>query len=707
MMASRAVGARMFVANLAVFSVCGGVAFARNINAVFFHYDGSYMLLSARDQLRLGQPLFEYSNNFLQSIGNIEFLQNAQLLFYYWPIGWFSDLAAAKVASCLLIAAIVFTSAYALARMLSQPRSVAIAAGWILGFVATPFVPIWYFYPILFIAPIYVPVIAAPVVVFWLFGAVGRDSSLAADAARALGLIALAFYLLAGAFMVLPVVAVGSLPYVVLAFCLARSRPELWRKLAVLAAALIVAALLRWPWYVLGLFLDSAPSFFPDDFTTLYHDSVYASVLFQGHLFSWAGGPLLVVSAILGAILSVRFAAAELRAAARLTLGLIAMFVVAGIALTALPHWILPPPIYFEVAIWPLYGVFGGVLLIRLSNIVVARLARRRWRLGTRGYPQLIVPIVALVFAAVLVLSKRPTTMFYPYPPRLSPVAAILQADIGLQAGATFRGRVATVIPVKASGVDAVAQQNSIASNWAQTAGNDEMSIGLWYYQIPTLFEYNEFMSPLFHALLKRALQRPPITYQRNMTVFTYANARILKLLGVRYVLMPRPDVSLGELRATEDRAGEPWGLIELPGPNLATFSPTAVETRNDLSSTLDFVADAGVDLSKQAVAREAIAGPLAPTRSSALAVADNDLHVTADSDGRSLVVVPVEFSHCLKLNETRPGGAAPTLERIDGLLTGIVFERHLDAILSFRIGPLHNPLCRWHDYQDVKAMLR
>jgi hypothetical protein len=704
-MTSRAAGAVTFAANLAVFGVCAGLAFARNINALFFHYDGSYMLVDARDQLKFGQPLFAYANNFLQSIGNIQFPQNARLLFFYWPIDWFSNLAASRIASGLLIAAIVFASAYALARLLSQSREVALAAGWILGFIATPFVPIWFFYPILFISPSFVLIVAAPVAFFWLIGTVGRSASLFADAARAAGLIALAFYVMAASLIVLPVVVVGALPYVVLALCAARSRFELGRKLAVLAAALAVATLLRWPWYALGLFLDTAPNLFPGDFTAPYNDKVYASIMFQGGLFGWAG-PLLVASAALGAIFSVKAAAVELRAAAWTTLVLIAIFISAGVFLTVMPHWILPPPIYFEIAVWPLYGVFAGATLIRLSDFIVAQMARRKWRLGTSGRSRSLVPIVAFVVAVVIVLSKSPTAMGYPFPPRLSPVAATLQAEIGVDTAARFRGRVATIIPVKNDGPDAITQQISTSYNWALAVGNDEMSLGLWYYRVPTLFEYNQFLSPLFQALLKRALQRPLLTYPRNMTIFTHPDGRVLKLLGVRYVLMPQPDVSLGVLRASEDRAGEAWGLIELEAPNLATYSPTTVETRDGLAATLDFLVDDSVDLTKRAVARDAIVGPLTPARSVTLAMAGKDLAVTADSDGRSLVVMPVEFSHCLELNETQPG-TATTLERIDGLLTGIVFEHHLDAILSFRIGPLRNPSCRWHDYQDVKAMLR
>jgi hypothetical protein len=58
-------GARfpVFAANLAAFCTCAGLAFARNINALFYGYDRPYMFVDAREQLRVGQ-IFEYSNNF-------------------------------------------------------------------------------------------------------------------------------------------------------------------------------------------------------------------------------------------------------------------------------------------------------------------------------------------------------------------------------------------------------------------------------------------------------------------------------------------------------------------------------------------------------------------------------------------------------------------------------------------------------------------
>src|SRR5260370_5728440 len=135
------------------------------------------------------------------------------------------------------------------------------------------------------------------------------------------------------------------------------------------------------------------------------------------------------------------------------------------------------------------------------------------------------------------------------------------------------------------------------------------MTLGLWYSRIPTLFEYNQFSSPVFHALVKRTLQQPALPHQRNITILSHADARVLKLLGVRYAIMPREDSPLGERRATEDIAGQQWGLFELPDVNLATYSPTSVEVRGSLASTLDFVADKGVDRAKSAAGREEIGG--------------------------------------------------------------------------------------------------
>ena len=84
----------------------------------------------------------------------------------------------------------------------------------------------------------------------------------------------------------------------------------------------------------------------------------------------------------------------------------------------------------------------------------------------------------------------------------------------------------------------------------------------------------------------------------------------MLKLLGVRYVLMPNPAPELGAVRTVEDRRGQEWSLVELSQPNLATYSPIELKVHHSLAATLNFIADEKRDLSKQAVVQQPIEGP-------------------------------------------------------------------------------------------------
>jgi hypothetical protein len=695
-----------FLANLLVFTACAALAFNRNIDGLFHGFDGIYMLVEILNRPAAVQPAFAFSNDFLQSIGNIQLLQNPLLQFYFWPIGWFADLKVAKVVVYLLIAAIVFASAYGLARLLAQGRLTALVAGWVMAIVVTPVAPIPFFYPILSVAPFTVLLVVCPVVGFGLLRLSGR-SSWVADGLAALGLLGLVLYLLSAGPALFPLLALGAIPYVALALLLADRRSELIRKLVVLAIIAAVAIGLRWPWYLLGLFNNTSAYLFPDDFTVVYRDPIYVSILFQGSVFGWAG-PAFVAAAVVGALLSLRRGAGGLRFAAWVLLGTIATLLVAVAALLVVKDWILPPPIYVEIAFWPLYGVFAAVALCRPLELAATWLAGGRFFADSAGRAAWLLPLPAVAATALLAASRLPTA-FASFPPRSTTMVDMLKANIALFPGSRFNGRVATIIPVEANGVDAWVQQYTAAYKLWETIGNDHMTLGLWYSRIPTLFEYNQFSSPVFHALVKRTLQQPALPHQRNITILSHADARVLKLLGVRYAIMPQEDSPLGQRRAAETVAGQQWGLFELPDANLATYSPTSVEVRGSLASTLDFVADNGVDLAKSAVVREEIGGLLVPAQSSSLTMSGGDLHVAARSDGRSLLIVPLEFSHCIEVEDRRtgPGGSGPTLVRVDGLLTGVVFERELDAVLAFRTGPLRNPTCRWQDYQDVRTMLR
>ena len=74
------------------------------------------------------------------------------------------------------------------------------------------------------------------------------------------------------------------------------------------------------------------------------------------------------------------------------------------------------------------------------------------------------------------------------------------------------------------------------------------------------------------------------------------------------------------------------------------------------------------------------------------------DIH--AETDGTTLVLLPVQYSHCLGL----AGAPGARLVRADFLLTGVVFAGAIDATLDFNYG-FFNAACRKADTQDMDLM--
>jgi hypothetical protein len=130
------------------------------------------------------------------------------------------------------------------------------------------------------------------------------------------------------------------------------------------------------------------------------------------------------------------------------------------------------------------------------------------------------------------------------------------------------------------------------------------------------------------------------------------------------------------------------------------------VEVRQRFDDVLDFVAAEDIDLSKRVVVETKIIGPLVPAYETHLSFTDGDLHFRARSSGRSLVVVPLEYSRCIELrtHKSSPLAGTISLHRVNGLLTGVLFDYDADIVLAFRTGPLHNPLCRLDDYLELRT---
>jgi hypothetical protein len=607
---------------------------------------------------------------------------------------------------------LLFLVGYAFSRQFGVTRSVALLSAWWLVVLVTPFVPHPFFYNILSVAPHTALIVLYPAVILILLVGVGRSGA-NIDIARGMVLMGLLWYILCAAPTVIAIAAPGFLAYAVTACFLARTKEELRRKLLVIVAVAVSAVILFWPLYLWSLFSYTAPYFFPQEFVIDFRHQVSdISILFDRGSFGW-GGPAAVILAIAGALLSLRRCEMERRAAAWLLLLIVGG--VLGIALIVPglpPQTILPTIKYFEMAAWPLYAMFGATL----ASMIAAQIARLGPRVLHKLASDWLVIVPSITMALALPLINLPQPDYLSLPPGTTNVVDRLRREIGFESNAEFRGRVATIVPTAIPAdssrpeQDPVMQQIFAALALSKSTGNDHMAPGLWFFQIPTLFEYNLLISPAFHLLAKRALYTPAIPHLRNNLLVNVTNEPILKLLGVRFVLLadPTPPAQalpeIGQLRETITVGKQRWRLFELDRPNLASYSPTMLEVRQTMDAMLHVVASPDTDLTRQGVLQSEIADPLVAADETGLSLSGGDLRLIAHSRGRSLVVVPLEYSHCIEMQYVNSTGPA-TLLRVDGLLTGVLFDREIDALLRFRIGPLSNPLCRYRDRSDLRSL--
>src|SRR6516165_11426472 len=105
----------------------------------------------------------------------------------------------------------------------------------------------------------------------------------------------------------------------------------------------------------------------------------------------------------------------------------------------------------------------------------------------------------------------------------------------------------------------------------------------------------------------------------------------------------------------------------------------------------------ANFDFARQVVLE--IRDPLVPTRDTKLSVIRGGLHFSGHSDGASLVVLPLQYSNCLRARDGRA-----RLVRANLIMTGVIFSAAVDTDILFDYG-IFSPKCRRADFADMKQL--
>jgi hypothetical protein len=77
-------------------------------------------------------------------------------------------------------------------------------------------------------------------------------------------------------------------------------------------------------------------------------------------------------------------------------------------------------------------------------------------------------------------------------------------------------------------------------------------------------------------------------------------------------------------------------------------------------------------------------------------------LRVKAESSGQSILLLPIQFSRCLRLVDSMP---EMKLFRANLMETGLLFEGMIDVRIELHNGPFDDPACRLRDYWDMKHL--
>jgi hypothetical protein len=383
---------------------------------------------------------------------------------------------------------------------------------------------------------------------------------------------------------------------------------------------------------------------------------------------------------------------------------------------------------YFELMLFPYFALamcFAAVLLAA-SPLRVAILAfpgMRCDRVGRVGGAALAlaVPLAIAAHASIVGPAVReearsfsPYALATPIPQSETSITRVLKSETRIVAGEPFRGRVANFLGHFPQARESHISAGILPFFSLMATGNLHDGPGLWQDNIPTFVEFHRLLSPTRFVFSRY------FSFDQTSTSGGWkVELRLLRTLGVRFIITDLPMEGL-LLRAQVEVTTPPSAyaalglkpafesfqlyLYELGNVNLGQYSPTKFQRATDASSMLTFLADSSVDPAHNVVTVEPPEGSLTKAHFELFQVNRDGYRVRARSQGEAALLLPVEFSRCLQI-ASRIQAAPPRLVRADLLLTMVIFERELDADITFRTGPFGASSCRSEDAADVHAM--
>ena len=697
---------RWISAHLVLLAILSAVVFPARLGRTFAGLDGEYMRIMIRDYALWSHLTPALGLNIFEGMGNTFFPQHMSLIVPYFVQQLSGATETVPWLSYSIFALELFLATWLWGRIARLPATACIAGAWIVTLLALPFLNRMLLYPVYQIVPQVVDELFFAVVFVHCFEIVSSGTAkIPAQCLSVAMVVAVPFYLIASnpifVLIFAPVIGATTL-------FIALTAPTARRRLIclVIIAAVLLLLVAGGPLtFLYGETFDTAAAIFAKE---MFHANVLfnASILFQYAAFP--AGPYLVGFALAGGVLVLLRGDARQKAFAAFHIFLGAAIIGTGVVIvTVFTHSTAPDAIYYELALWPAYGLYSAAGLIIVVRTIGEWQPRR---LRSTGFIEATEGAVPLVIAAALLIP----TLVAPadittsaYPPRSTPIVDRLKEQIGLKPGDQFRGYVATFTGTtyQLGPIGWLEQHAFDQLGLVPALANDHRFIGMWYFHIPTINEYSQYTRPELYAVESRLMTRPGDIEVRNVSTLSAPDLALLEAFGTRYLVTDQKRSDAGPEEVVLPVPNTPYTLrlYELKDPNLANYSPTTVQSFASASELLEAMRH--TDLQKVALMSGKIDQPLVPADSSLMTVSADGIHLRAKSSGVSLLVVPILFSHCLtsQFNGARP--ATFLLQRVNLAETGVLFSNDLDVTLQREDWPFGPNFCLMKDMADAKSI--
>lgn len=294
-------------------------------------------------------------------------------------------------------------------------------------------------------------------------------------------------------------------------------------------------------------------------------------------------------------------------------------------------------------------------------------------------------------------------------------IVEFLQQRIGLKPGGEFRGYAGTFLGAADGLVRKETETAADTMTWGAYVaarnilfdrfGNSFQTMDLWNNSIPTIEEHGQSVSRQMYYFNRDLLAQPwdrmdPLP--ASILLYRF-RALLLRALGVRFVIADGTlvDPSIERVMTQPGKAGAVVNLYEIKGANLAQFSPTQVVWAADYSSAVRILAEQ-TDLENRVVLLGAPErhSELVRLSRSRLVVLRDGYRLTAAARGTAMLLLPVQFSHCWRL-ENADNTDLPRIFRSNIVQTGVLFRGSVDVRLRFDFEPWRAS-CRLQDAGDL-----